>query len=382
MSKTRVAFFDLATAHKAILPELEVAALRVVRSGWYIGGPEVSTFETNFARYVAANHCIGTGNGMDALSMALMALGVGEGDEVIVPGHTFIATWLAVSKLGAVPVPVSVDEDTYVMEPSAIEAAITPRTKVIMPVHLYGHPAPMAEICAIAKRYNLKVVDDAAQAQGAEVAGQRIGSLGDATCWSFYPGKNLGALGDAGGVTTNNDALAAAVRKCGNYGSSTKYVHDDMSCMNSRLDPLQAAFLDVKLGYLDAWNEQRREAAAFYNEALKSLPLHLPQVKGDVLPVWHMYVVRTTQREALQAFLQEQGIPTLIHYPHAITDQKAYASLKPELEPTAAMQQARRIAAECLSLPFGPHHTKAELQMVVDAVSAFFAENRQEKDVA
>ena len=375
MTISRVSFFDLNTANAAVLPELEAAALRVVRSGWFIGGPEVTAFETNFAAYVGSTHAIGTGNGMDALSMALMALNVGEGDEVIVPGHTFIATWLAVSKLGAVPVPVSVDEDTYVMNPEAIEAAITPRTKVIMPVHLYGHPAPMTQIMEIAKRHNLKVVDDAAQAQGAEVDGKRIGSIGDATCWSFYPAKNLGALGDAGGVTTSDDALAAGVRKRGNYGSDKKYVHDDMECMNSRLDPMQAAFLDVKLSHLDDWNAQRREAAAFYNEALQGLPLHLPQVKGNVVPVWHMYVIRTPKREALQAYLQEKGIPTLIHYPHAITDQRAYAALKSDLENTPAMQQARRISAECLSLPFGPHHTREDLQMVVDAVRAFFIEN-------
>ncbi|RYG62356.1 MAG: DegT/DnrJ/EryC1/StrS family aminotransferase [Alphaproteobacteria bacterium] len=373
MSQARVAFFDLGAANKDILPELEAAALRVVRSGWFVGGPEVSTFEKNFARYVGSTHGVGVGNGMDALSMALMALGVGEGDEVIVPGHTFIATWLAVSKLGAVPVPVSIDEDTYAMDADAIEAAITPKTKVIMPVHLYGHPAPMPQIMDIAKRYSLKVVDDAAQAQGAEIGGRRIGSWGDATCWSFYPAKNLGALGDAGGVTTSDDALAASVRKRGNYGSETKYVHDDMNCMNSRLDPMQAAFLDVKLGHLDAWNQKRCEAADFYNEALKGLPLHLPKVKGNAVAVWHMYVIRTERREELQAFLQEKGIPTLIHYPHAITDQRAYATMKDVLEATPAMQQARRISAECLSLPFGPHHTREELQMVVDALHAFFA---------
>lgn len=374
MTAPRVSFFDLSIANASVLPELEQAALRVVRSGWFIGGPEVTTFEKNFANYVGSTHAIGTGNGMDALSMTLMALDVGEGDEVIVPGHTFIATWLAVSKLGAVPVPVCVDEDTYAMDPDAIEAAITPRTKVIMPVHLYGHPAPMQRIVEIAKRHGLKVVDDAAQAQGAEVEGRRIGSWGDATCWSFYPAKNLGALGDAGGVTTSDDMLAASVRKRGNYGSEKKYVHDDMECMNSRLDPMQAAFLDVKLSHLDQWNAQRREAAAFYNEALQGLPLHLPQVKGNVLPVWHMYVVRTDSREALQAYLQEKGIPTLIHYPHAITDQRAYATLKGKLENTPAMQQARRISAECLSLPFGPHHSRDELQIVVDAVRAFFSD--------
>lgn len=376
MGAQRVAFFDLNTANAAALPELEAAALRVVRSGWFVGGPEVATFERNFARYVGAAHAVGVGNGMDALSMVLMALGVGEGDEVIVPGHTFIATWLAVSKLGAVPVPVSVDEDTYVMDADAVEAAITPRTKVIMPVHLYGHPAPMGRIMEIAKRHGLKVVDDAAQAQGAAIDGQRIGSLGDATCWSFYPAKNLGALGDAGGVTTHDAELAALVRKLGNYGSEIKYVHDDMNCMNSRLDSLQAAFLDVKLGHLDAGNALRRDAAAFYNEALAGLPLRLPQVKGNVLPVWHMYVIRTDRRDALQAYLQEHGIPTLIHYPHAITDQRAYAALKSKLEATPAMQQARRISAECLSLPFGPNHTQEELQMVVDTVRQFFTDNQ------
>ena len=372
MGQAKVAFFDLNTANRDILPELEAAALRVVRSGWFIGGPEVTAFETEFSNYLGAKQTVGTGNGMDALSMALMALGVEAGDEVIVPGHTFIATWLAVTKLGAVPVPVRVDERTLVMDAGAIEAAITPKTKVIMPVHLYGHPAPMKEILEIARKHNLYVVDDAAQAQGSEVNGQRIGSLGDATCWSFYPAKNLGALGDAGAVSVQDEGLAKKVRKLGNYGSEVKYVHDHANCLNSRLDPIQAALLGVKLKHLDAWNEKRREVAAFYNDAFADLPLTLPVVAEGVTAVWHMYVVRTPQRDALEAYLKEKGIPTIIHYPNAITDQTAYAELKATVGQTEAMVQAQDIAAQVLSLPFGPHHTQDELQLVVDTVRSFF----------
>lgn len=369
-----IAFFDLKTANLEIQDELEAAVLRVVRSGWFIGGGEVTAFEENFSRYTGAAHTVGTGNGMDALIIALLSLGIGAGDEVIVPAHTFIATWLAVTRVGAVPVPVAVDEATYVMDVEAFEAAITPKTKAVIPVHLYGHPAAMDRIMPIARQHGLKVIEDAAQSQGAEVGGRRIGGFGDVTCWSFYPAKNLGALGDAGGMTTQDAALAVKLRKMGNYGSEKKYVHAYADCLNSRLDPIQAAVLDVKLKHLDRWNEKRITVADFYNHELAGLPLVLPQTTEGVRHVWHMYVVRTQQRDALQVFLQERGIPTQIHYPIANHEQEAYAAMFAGRGGEEVFKQARQLADEVLSLPFGPHHTMAELATVVAAVKAFFAQ--------
>jgi len=345
-----VPFLDLRAAHEELRPEIDAAIARVLDSGWYIGGAEVEAFEAAFADYVEAGHCVGAGNGLDALVLALRALGIGAGDEVIVPSMTFIATWLAVSAVGAVPVPVEPDPATCNIDPGRIEAAVTSRTRAILPVHLYGQPADLDPILAIARRHGLRVIEDAAQAHGARYRGRRIGAHGDAVCWSFYPGKNLGALGDAGAVTTNDADLAARIRMLGNYGSARKYVNT-VRGVNSRLDPLQAAVLRVKLGVLDAWNDRRRAIAARYGAALAGTGLILPAVPDWAEPVWHLYVVRSGDRDGLQARLAEAGVQTQIHYPIPPHMQAAYADagLAPE-----ALPLARAMAAEALSLPIGP----------------------------
>lgn len=363
----RVPFLDLAAAHAELAEEIEAALLRVARSGWYVGGEEVAAFEADFARFCGAAHCVGVGNGLDALTLSLRALGVGEGDEAIVPSNTYIATWLAVSAAGAVPVPVEPDPKTHLIGAEAIAAAITPRTKAILPVHLYGQPADMDAIMALARARGLKVVEDAAQAHGAAWRGRRIGAHGDAVCWSFYPGKNLGALGDGGAVTTDDAELAARIRRLGNYGSAKKYVNVEKG-VNSRLDPLQAAALRIKLGRLEAWTGRRRARAAQYLEGLAGSGLILPRVADGAAPVWHLFVVRVPggapAREKLQARLAEAGIGTLIHYPIPPHMQGAYAemALAPE-----ALPVARRLADEVLSLPMGPHLSEKDCAAAIAA---------------
>ena len=281
----------------------------------------------------------------------MRALDIGPGDEVIVPSNTYIATWLAVSGVGATPVPVEPDPATYNIDPARIEAAITPRTRAILPVHLYGQPADLDPILDIARRHQLRVIEDAAQAHGARYKGRRIGAHGDIVCWSFYPGKNLGALGDAGAVTTNHAALAARVALLRNYGSRQKYVNEEAG-VNSRLDPIQAAVLRVKLGVLNDWTARRRAVAAAYTEELRDSGLILPHVPDWAEPAWHLYVVRSPNRDALQAKLTEAGVGTLVHYPIPPHMQQAYAGMgiAPEAQPLA-----RRLADEVLSLPMGPH---------------------------
>ena len=365
-----VPFLELLPTYTELKPELDAAVARVLASGWYLLGEELAAFEREYAAYVGARHCIGVGNGLDALHLALRALGVKEGDEVIVPSHTYIATWLGVSQAGATPVPVEVDPRTYNLDPERVEAAITPRTRAILPVHLYGQPADLRAILEIARRRGLAVLDDAAQAQGARQHGVPVGGAGDVTAWSFYPGKNLGAFGDAGAITTNDDDLAAALRQLRNYGSAVKYVHE-VKGWNSRLDEIQAAVLRVKLRHLDAWNARRRALAARYAEGLADTELALPFVPDWAEPVWHLYVVRHHDRAALQRALAERGVQTLIHYPTAIADQRAYAGddlLAPSEQPIA-----RRLAAEVLSLPVGPHLTPEQLERVIEAVHASLA---------
>ena len=286
--------------------------------------PEVDAFEAEYATYCGAAHCVGVANGLDALHLALRAMDVGPGDEVIVPSNTYIATWLAVSQCGATPVPVEPDERTFNIDPARIEAAITPRTRVLLPVHLYGQPANMDEILAIARKHGLKVLEDGAQAHGARYKGQRLGAHGDAVAWSFYPGKNLGAMGDGGAVTTNDPQLADRLRVLRNYGSRVKYVNE-VQGYNSRLDPLQAAILRVKLAHLDEWNERRRAIAARYQSGLAGCGLALPHVPEWAEPVWHLYVVQHPQRDALQQALNDAGVGTLIHYPIPPHRQQAYA---------------------------------------------------------
>ena len=363
----RVPFLDLKAAYAEQGRELDEALVSVGRGAWYLLGEQLSAFERAYAQYVGAKHCVGVANGLDALHLALRALGVGAGDEVIVPSHTFVASWLAVSHVGAVPVPVEVDEATYCLDPARVEAAITPKTKALMLVHLYGHPADTTALREIAEKHGLKLLEDAAQAQGASWQGKRAGALGHAAGWSFYPGKNLGALGDAGAVTTDDDAVADALRKLRNYGAQVKYRHE-VDGVNSRLDELQAAALRIKLAKLDEWNARRRLVAERYARELAGLPLRLPTVAAGAEAVWHLYVVRTPKREALQAHLHERGVDTVIHYPTPCHRQGAYASLGLG---EGALPVAETIAREVLSLPIGPHLTEAQQTRVIDAVRAF-----------
>lgn len=346
-----IPFLDLRAAYLDLKSGIDAATARVLESGCYILGPEVDAFEAEWAAYCEAKHAVGLANGLDALSLALRALDIGAGDEVIVPSNTYIATWLAVSGVGAMPVPVEPDPITYNIDPSRIAAAITPRTRAIIPVHLYGQPADMDPILDIARAHRLRVIEDAAQAHGARYKGKRIGAHGDIVCWSFYPGKNLGAMGDAGAVTTDDPVLAERVALLRNYGSRQKYVNEEAGT-NSRLDPLQAAVLRVKLSVLDDWTARRKAIAAAYTEGLADSGLILPHVPDWADPVWHLYVVRSTERDVLQARLTEAGIGTLIHYPIAPHMQKAYAGLG--IAPDA-LPYARQLAGEVLSLPIGPH---------------------------
>jgi len=344
-------FLDLKTPHIELRPQLEGAFDQVLNSGWFILGKEAEAFEHEFAAYCEAEHCVGVGNGLDALHLILRAYDIGPGDEVIVPANTYIATWLAVSYAGATPVPVEPDERTYNIDPSLIEATITPQTKAIIPVHLYGQPADMDPINAIAASHGLKVIEDAAQSHGARYKGRRVGSLGDAAGFSFYPGKNLGALGDGGAVVTNNSELAEKVRILRNYGSQMKY-HNEVKGFNSRLDELQAAFLRVKLRHLDEWNARRQQAANVYISQLTDADLTLPFVPDWAEPVWHLFVVRHPQRDALQKRLQQAGIGTMIHYPIPPQLQPAYAELGFS---EGAFPLTEAIHREVLSLPMGPH---------------------------
>ncbi len=359
-----IPFLDLQAPYLDLKQPINDAVSRVLTSGWYVLGPEVEAFEAEFADYCGVDHCVGVANGLDALILALRSLEVGPDDEVIVPSNTYIATWLAVSTVGATPVPVEPDPATHNIDPARIEAAITSRTKVLLPVHLYGQPADLDPILALAKRHDVRVVEDAAQAHGARYKGQRIGGHGDIVCWSFYPGKNLGGMGDAGAITTHVAELADRVAMLRNYGSREKYVHE-VQGLNSRLDPLQAAVLRVKLQVLDEWTERRRAIAAVYSDALSGTGLVLPYVPKWADPAWHLYVVRSQRRDALQADLKESGVATLIHYPIPPHRQRAYAghSVAQEVLPLAD-----QLAGEVLSLPMGPHLYPEQAKQVVEAV--------------
>lgn len=364
-----IRFLDLKAATAEISGELEAAVQRVLHSGAYIGGEECAAFEAEFADFSEAAHCVGVGNGLDALQLALQALGVGPGDEVIVPSNTFIATWLAATAVGATIVPVEPDPHTCNIDPPRIEAAVTERTKVILPVHLYGQPADLDPILDLARAHGLRVVEDAAQAHGARYKGKRIGAHGDLVCWSFYPSKNLGAIGDAGAVTTDDAELAERVRMLGNYGSRDKYVNA-VKGLNSRLDPLQAAVLRVKLANLDEWNDRRRDLAALYSAGLADSALDLPRVPNWAEPVWHLYVVRVPElvsgrRDGLQARLSEAGVETLIHYPIPPHRQEAYADLGLG---KGSFPIAEAIAETALSLPIGPHLSAETCRAVIAAV--------------
>ena len=359
-----IPFLDLGAAYRELKADIDAAIQRVLDSGWYILGPEVEAFETEWAAYCGAEHAVGVANGLDALILALRALGIGPGDEVIVPSNTYIATWLAVSAVGAAPVPVEPDPATHNIDPARIAPSITRATKAILPVHLYGQTADLDPILALAREHGLLVIEDGAQAHGARYKGTRIGAHGDVVCWSFYPGKNLGALGDGGAVTTNSADIAERIRVLRNYGSRVKYVND-VQGVNSRLDPIQAAVLRAKLPHLDAWTDRRRAVAAAYAEGLKNSGLILPHTPERADPVWHLYVVRSAERDALQKRLAEAGVGTLIHYPIPPHMQAAYADLR--LAPDA-LPLARQLAGEVLSLPIGPHVSPTDVERVIAAV--------------
>lgn len=347
--------------------EIDSAVASVLASGWYILGEEVEAFEREYAAWCGVRYCVGVGNGLDALTLALLATGVEQGDEVIVPSNTYIATWLAVSRCGAVPVPVEPRPGEANISAVGIEAAITPKTKAILPVHLYGIPAEIDSIVALARERGIVVVEDAAQAHGATIAGQRIGGHGDAVCWSFYPGKNLGAMGDAGAVTTNDEAIANRVRLLRNYGSRRKYVNE-VKGFNSRLDPVQAAILRVKLRVLAEWNERRRSIAHRYDVSFAPFGLVRPAITAQAEAAWHLYVIWHERCDVMQQALAAVGIDTLIHYPIPPHLQDAYADQgwRAGSQPVAETQ-----ACTALSLPIGPHMPAAHVDEVIAAVSRF-----------
>jgi dTDP-3-amino-3,4,6-trideoxy-alpha-D-glucose transaminase len=369
-----VSFLDLSAAHAELAGELERAACRVIARGTYVLGPELERFEAAFAEEVGAAHCVGVGSGLDALALALLARGVGAGEEVIVPGHTFIATWLAVTRIGAVPVPVEPLPGGFNLDPAAVRAAIGPRTAAIVPVHLYGEPAGLGELRTIAEQANLALVDDAAQAHGARLEGRPLGAQADATAWSFYPSKNLGALGDGGAVTSNDAALSARLRRLRNYGSEEKYLHLEQGA-NSRLDELQAALLSCKLPRLGVWNARRRALAERYSAALADLPLLLPatgdRAEAGAAHVFHLYVIRSADREQLRAALSARGVQTGIHYPIPCHRQEAFAN-SPAAK--AHLPISDRLAAEVLSLPMGPHLSDQDADRVIAGVREFLAD--------
>ena len=346
-----VPYLDLRPAYLELKDELDAAYRRVMDSGWFVLGAEVEAFEREFAKYCGAAHCVALGNGLDALGLVLRSWGIGPGDEVIVPANTFIATWLAISHAGAVPVPVEPEEGGYNLDPALLEAAVNARTRAIIPVHLYGSPADMDAINALARRHGLKVLEDAAQAHGARYRGRRAGTLGDAAAFSFYPAKNLGAMGDAGAVTTNDERLAESLRELRNYGGQLKY-RNDVQGFNSRLDELQAAFLRVKLRHLESWNRRRRDIAAEYLRDLNGSGLGLPAVPSWAEPVWHLFPVRSKERDKLRETLHAAGIETGIHYPVPPHLQRAYAALQFAV---GRFPRTEAIHNEELSLPIGPH---------------------------
>ena len=359
-----IPFLNLRAAYRELKTEIDEKIASILDGGQYILGPEVEAFEEEWAAYCEAGYAVGLGNGLDALSLALRALDIGVGHEVIVPSNTYIATWLAVSSVGAKPVPVEPDPITHNIDPTQIEAAITPQTRAILPVHLYGQPADLDVILNVARCNGLRVIEDAAQAHGARYKGKRIGAHGDIVCWSFYPGKNLGAMGDAGGITTNDKAIAQKVALLRNYGSRQKYVNETVGS-NSRLDPIQAGVLRVKMRHLDKWTDRRRDAAATYADCLQGINLNLPQVPVWSEPAWHLYVVRTLERDVLQSRLMEEGIDTIIHYPIPPHMQRAYTSLR--IAP-GALPISQKLASTVLSLPMGPHLSSDEIVYIAQTL--------------
>lgn len=362
-----VPFVSFKPLEKELDVELRSAFERVYENSWYIEGREDESFENAFADYCGVNYCVGCGNGLDALMLSLKALGISDGDEVIIPSNTYIATALAVTYVGATPFFVEPDIRTYNIDPARIEKAINGKTKAIIPVHLYGQPCNMDPIMEVAQKHNLFIIEDCAQAHGATYKGQKIGSFGDIAGFSFYPGKNLGALGDAGAITTNNKTLANMVRALGNYGSDYKY-HHIYQGNNSRLDELQAAFLSVKLLHLERMNHDRRRIAEKYMAGIKNLKLILPFVIDGAEPVWHIFAIRCKERDVLENYLKEAGIGTNKHYPIPMHLQGAYRELHIS---KGALPIAEEISATELSLPMYYGMTDEEIEYVIEKLNSF-----------
>jgi dTDP-3-amino-3,4,6-trideoxy-alpha-D-glucose transaminase len=370
-----IPFLELKSGYLELEDELLHATRRVLSSGWYLLGSELKAFEREWAEYCGASHAVGVGNGLDALVLALRALDVGPGDEVIVPANTFIATWLAVSQVNATIVPIEPAPRTWNVQAEAIERALTPRTKAIIPVHLFGQACEIDSIVELAKDAQVAVIEDAAQAHGATRLGRRLGSHGDAVCWSFYPGKNLGAYGDGGAVTTNRADIADRIRLLSNYGSKVKYQNEERG-VNSRLDEIQAAILRVKLRKLDEWNMRRAAIAEFYSRNLAEVPgLECPALQPGSDSVWHLYVIDSAQRASLQAHLADAGIATMIHYPVPAHMSRAYATLG---FGAGSFPVTERAAETHLSLPIGPHLSLQDAQRVVDACWRFHGSLQRE----
>ena len=360
-----IKFLDLHKINERFRTQIDQCLKEVLDSGWYIHGKQDELFEKNFAKYIGAKYCIGVANGLDALNIIIKAYGFGAGDEIIVPANTYIASILAISENNCTPVLVEPSLKTYNINPDLIEAKISPRTKAIMVVHLYGQAVQMEKIWQLAKKYNLKIIEDSAQSHGAIYQGKRTGNLGDAAGFSFYPGKNLGCLGDGGAITTNDESLAAKIRAIANYGSDKKY-HHIYKGINSRLDEFQAAFLDIKLPYLDADNKRRREIAKYYRENIKNPLIILPQVYAEEAHVWHIFAIRTKDRERLQKYLEENNIQTNIHYPTPPHKQGAYAEWQNQSYPLC-----EEIHKTELSLPISPVLTDEEVKKIVEVINAW-----------
>ena len=365
-----IPFQDFKAAYYELKAELDEAYHRFMESGYYVLGKETASFEEEYAAYCGTSYCVGVSNGLEALHLSLRAMGIGSGDEVIVPSNTYIATWLAVSEAGATPIPVEPDFRTYNLDPSLVEAALTSKTKAILAVNLYGQPCDYDPLVAIAAQYGLKLAIDNAQSHGALYKGRRVGGIADMECHSFYPSKNLGAFGEAGAITTNDPQLADQVRILRNYGSRVRY-HNEVPGYNARLDELQAAFLRVKLRHLDSWNARRSNIANKYRLSLGIKDLILPFVPDWAAPVWHLFVVRHPQREALQEHLAKCGVQTLIHYPIPPHKSGAFSPNSGSRFANLSLPIAEKLANENLSLPIGPHLSEASVDLIGHAMQSF-----------
>lgn len=360
----KVPFLDLEAAYRELAPELDDSYRTVMESGRFLFGEQLESFEAEFATYVGSSHCVGVGSGFDALVLGLRALGVGAGDEVLVPTNTTVITWLAVAAVGAAPVGVEPVEATHTIDPGRLEAARTERTRAVVPVHLYGRPAQMREVVTWARERGVAVLADAAQAHGARIDGEPVGALGDAVAWSFYPSKNLGAFADAGCVTSDSAELVDRIAALRNYGNASRDETVEVG-VNSRLDELQAGFLRVRLRHLDEWNARRRRTASFYSKALADLDLALPPEDDTHESAWHQYVIRVPDRARVRDSMATAGVETLVHYPVPPFAQPAFAHMR---TPAGAFPIAERLASEVLSLPIGPHIDEAEARQVTDAL--------------